>query len=84
MNKVTKNRASKNKYLEGEKFKYLTIIEVLEEKDTQGYFKCKCRCDCGNETITTISRVKRGTVTSCGCLAKKTQKQSIKKAQEYA
>lgn len=70
MNKVTKNRALKNKELIGKKFGLLTILDVLEEKDNDGYFKCKCKCDCGNEVITTVSRVKLGRTVSCGCSRK--------------
>lgn len=70
MNKVTENRAAKNKELVGKKFGSITVIELIEEKDKYGYFQCKCKCDCGNEIITTLSRVKLGRVISCGCSRK--------------
>lgn len=70
MNKVTENRLAKNKELLGKKFGSLTVIELIKEKDKHGYFQCNCKCDCGNEIITTISRVKQGRATSCGCSRK--------------
>lgn len=46
----------------GEKFGMLTVLEMLAGK------KCKCICDCGNETIAYRDNVKRGHTKSCGCL----------------
>lgn len=50
----------------GEKYGKLTVIEKLE-----GTW-LKCKCDCGNITYCTSSRLKPGNTKSCGCLQKAT------------
>lgn len=54
----------------GDQFGLLTTIEVVE-KTHNGTFKWKCRCECGNITYTTTSRLKNSTTKSCGCLKKR-------------
>ena len=44
----------------------LTVIERADNyKD--GSKRWKCKCDCGNETITRASALRRGVSQSCGC-----------------
>lgn len=45
----------------GEKYNKLTIIN----KGEKGFYKCKC--ECGNETVVYITRLKSGWTKSCGC-----------------
>lgn len=52
----------------GMKFGKLTVIEYLG-KDVHGSKIFKCKCDCGNETVTRKSRLISKTVKSCGCLS---------------
>lgn len=59
--------------LTGQKFGKLTALKRLEEKDG-GYLVWLCRCECGNTVKVDTRRLKRGTVTSCGCTAKKNAK----------
>ena len=37
-------------------------------KTKNGKYKWLCQCDCGNETITTSDKLRRGHTKSCGCL----------------
>lgn len=51
----------------GEKYSKLTIIKRFGSD----YRRCStwlCRCDCGNETISSIADLKRGHKKSCGCI----------------
>lgn len=51
------------------KFGRLTVIEFSHSnKNRIQYYRCKC--DCGNETITRKSNLLNGTTKSCGCLQK--------------
>jgi hypothetical protein len=43
-------------------------IVVVEQAPNLGAFLAvRCRCDCGTEFVTRLSRVLRGDTTSCGC-----------------
>ena len=48
----------------GQKFGRLTAVEYL------GRSKWRCKCECGNEVITTGTALKRGDTKSCGCYQK--------------
>lgn len=54
--------SKKYKDLEGQRFGRLTALEYV------GNYKWKCRCDCGNEIITTAGHLYEGHTQSCGCL----------------
>lgn len=58
----------------GERFGNLTAICRVDSKSTRSMWKCAC--DCGNETIVSVSNLRNGHTKSCGCLvsikAKKT------------
>lgn len=45
----------------------LQILEISDEKHSNGSTQFICKCDCGNIFTTTYSSIKRGT-SSCGCL----------------
>lgn len=57
------------KDLTGKEFGYLT---VLTETDSQGYWKCLCRC--GKETVVKGASLRNGNTKSCGCLRHKSRK----------
>ncbi len=48
-------------------FGYLTVIEKVEAKASNGGYKWKCECVCGKETIAIGGDLIRGKRTSCGC-----------------
>lgn len=58
----------RNKNIEGKRFGRLVAIEPVG-KDGQGYVLWRCKCDCGNEKITSLKYLGRGT-SSCGCYAR--------------
>lgn len=53
--------------LVGNKYGKLTVVEML---NVNKYHKqlCKCKCDCGNETIVVASSLTSHHTLSCGCL----------------
>ena len=60
----------------GKKFGILTCLEYSHSEKGKGHF-CKFKCDCGNEKILILSRVKNGYTKSCGCLRKENLRKSI-------
>ena len=56
--------------LEGQQFGKLTVIKKVpkpeNKKDNNNYWLCKC--ECGNQTITSASSLVTGETKSCGCL----------------
>lgn len=52
--------------LTGKRFGKLVVIERTNNRGKHTMWKCKC--DCGNYTITGASELKNGTTKSCGCL----------------
>ena len=50
----------------GKKFGHLRIIDFAYIKQTNSYWKCSC--DCGNEKIISLNKLKSGDTHSCGCL----------------
>lgn len=55
--------------LSGEKFGKLLVLKRVES-DRLGKSQWLCKCDCGNEHITTGSRLAHNKVKSCGCIQK--------------
>lgn len=49
----------------GDKYNFLTIIEVWRNKRKQ--LICKCLCCCGNESIVPFYKLKTNRIKSCGC-----------------
>jgi len=60
------------------KYGRLTVIEKAG-KDKWGNILWKCKCDCGNITITQGTSLRRNLVRSCGCLAKENAKFNLEK-----
>jgi hypothetical protein len=58
----------------GDRFGKLTIVKELDEHiypTGQKRRKFKCLCDCGNQTITLLHRLRNKHTMSCGCHQKK-------------
>lgn len=53
----------------GDKFNYLTAVK-FHSKNPAGNQFWLFKCSCGIEKIISVSKVKRGTTKSCGCLRK--------------
>lgn len=53
--------------LTGQVFGKLTVIEYAGLDDIKKHTMWKCKCECGNETITRKTRLKSGDTKSCGC-----------------
>lgn len=58
--------------LTGKRFGRLTVIKRVDDYyiSPKGIkmIKWLCKCDCGNEIVTTGNCLKRGHTKSCGCL----------------
>lgn len=53
----------------GEKYNYLTVIE--EWRNDRHQLICRCKCDCGNESVVPMHKLKTGRIKSCGCMRSK-------------
>lgn len=54
--------------LTGKRFGMLTVIERVSVSDDGRFEKWKCICDCGNEKLADGYYLKKGMISSCGCL----------------
>ena len=54
--------------LSGRRFGQLTVLELTNERKSNGGAVWKCRCDCGTELSVSESNLKRGATVSCGCV----------------
>ncbi len=54
--------------LTGWTFDCLTVVGTVETKGK--WIRWRCRCDCGNEIVTTKDALINGKVVNCGCQAK--------------
>ena len=52
--------------LTGRRFGKLTVIENTGEQEDH-YWKWLCQCDCGKKILVNTKRLKRGTISHCGC-----------------
>lgn len=52
----------------GRWFGRLTVLELSEERKSNGGAVWKCRCDCGKIISASSGSLKRGNTTSCGCV----------------
>lgn len=62
----------------GKRYGRLVAIKMVGTK--KGHAQWLCKCDCGNEHITTLNCLKGGNVSSCGCIVdeiKKNREESI-------
>ena len=61
----------------GKKFNKLTVLEI-DHRDKYGTAFAKCKCDCGNVCIATISGLRKGNNKSCGCMLKQVRRDIAK------
>lgn len=47
----------------------LTLLEMTEQKASNGSYKYRVQCDCGKEAVVAYSQMVRGHAKSCGCLS---------------
>jgi hypothetical protein len=66
------------KDLTGQRFGRLTVIERAPNA-ANGAVRWRCRCDCGNETISWKKTLIDGRAQSCGCLHREIVKESSHK-----
>ncbi len=64
------------KDLTGQRFGRLLVIERVISTKSESQWKCKC--DCGNDKITSVARLNNGQCKSCGCLMKETTGNSFR------
>lgn len=61
----------------GKKFNKLTVLEI-DHHDKYGTAFAKCKCDCGNVCIATISGLRKGNNKSCGCMHEQVTRNIVK------
>lgn len=67
----------------GGRYGRLTVIREAPPAFTSGGRKMRqvlCVCDCGNEKVVRVENLRKGSVKSCGCLAKEVRRETVKKA----
>jgi len=69
------------KDITGQRFARLTVIGRAENA-TDGTARWKCVCDCGDETVSSGSNLRRGSARSCGCLQKEHARRVVSKAHD--
>lgn len=52
----------------GLRFGRLVALESTQLRNSSGTTVWRCRCDCGNEVLTSLSQLTQGFKKSCGCL----------------
>ena len=63
---VAERNTRRRKSLTGQRFGRLVVVKNVEP-DKYGASRYLCRCDCGNQTIVGISKLRSGDTWSCGC-----------------
>ena len=53
----------------GQRFGKLVAIESTDLRNASGSAIWRCRCDCGNEVLASLSQLTKGYKKSCGCLS---------------
>ncbi len=66
-----RHRMARSIDLTGQHFGNLTVIGKTQETQNK-YRLWRCRCTCGSEILVNTERLKRGTVTNCGCIPRAT------------
>lgn len=57
--------------MSGEVFGRLTVVEYVQAKGSNSFWRCKC--ECGNYTLQTRNNLIAGRIRSCGCLRRETK-----------
>ena len=63
----------------GQRFGRLVAVESTQLRNNSGTTVWRCRCDCGNEVLTSLSQLTQGYKKSCGCLGKPQRKDFVGK-----
>ena len=66
----------------GEKFGRLTVVESNGHRTKpsgQKYNVWLCKCDCGNDTIVSVHKLRTGSTKSCGCIRRENLSSGIRK-----
>lgn len=61
----------------GVRFGRLTVTSRHGAND-KGKVRWRCRCDCGNETLSTTSNLRGGNSESCGCIGRKKSAERVR------
>lgn len=67
----------KKKDMIGQQYGRLTVVERTKNREER-YVCWKCKCDCGREIFVNTRRLKRGTVSDCGCIMQTTSRRGPK------
>ena len=59
---------SAGKNLTGQRFGHLTAMERTDQKAKSGTYLWRCKCDCGQEVLASVTQLTSGMKQSCGCL----------------
>lgn len=76
-----KQRGPRAATITGERFDRLTVIERAG-KDARNNALWLCVCDCGEQTIASTVRLRKGHKRSCGCLAREAGRKSLARIRE--
>ncbi len=83
---VKRGPASNRMDLTGQRFSFLTVVELHSAE--RGHVKWSCRCDCGTFPVVVLTmRLRHGKKKSCGCMRSKmpaTRKHGMTKTPEWA
>ena len=63
--------------LTGKRFTRLLVLERLDKRKSEWFWKCQC--DCGNEKEVRTDCLTNGVVQSCGCIKKEQDKINLTK-----
>jgi len=58
------------KNISGQRFGRLTAKSVVPKRNTDSNLQWLCECECGNTSIVSGTKLRRGLTQSCGCLAR--------------
>ena len=67
----------KTKSLVGRKYGKLLVLAETNKLEAR-YKVWECRCECGKITFVNTKKLKRGTITNCGCIPKNKTKKGQK------
>lgn len=62
----TISKYSKKEHI-GSKYGRLTVIDIVPPKEAGRGYLWKCKCECGNETVSAPLKLIKGKTKSCGC-----------------
>lgn len=65
----------KTKSLVGRKYGKLLVLAETNKLEAR-YKVWECRCECGKITFVNTKKLKRGTITNCGCMPKNNAKKT--------